>query len=108
MNELSHFETRLNELQSTLNSKLDSIKKNVTTAPNTDWSEQAQERENDEVIDALGNEIKRELNLVNTALHRIKQGDYLYCDDCGAEINLSRLEILPYTLHCITCASKRG
>lgn len=95
-------------MQSELNRKLDNIKENVTKAANADWNEQAQERENDEVLDALGNEVRRELNLVNGALHRINIGEYEFCDDCGQTINLSRLEILPYTQYCIDCASKRG
>lgn len=104
---ISQFEARLISLQSELSHKLDSIKENVTKPVNADWNEQAQERENDEVLDALGNEVRRELNLVNSALHRIKLGDYEYCDDCGKNIDISRLDILPYTQYCITCASKR-
>jgi len=87
--------------------KLERIKGQLTTEANTDWSEQAQERENDEVMDALGNEVRRELQLVNLALHRMKEGDYEYCDDCGENINIERLKVLPYTMHCISCASKR-
>lgn len=107
MTSVSQFESRLKTLQKELNHKLDSIKENVTQAANADWNEQAQERENDEVLDALGNEVRRELNLVNGALHRIKLGEYEYCDDCGQNIDISRLNILPYTQYCITCASKR-
>ncbi len=107
MTSVTQFEFRLKVMQSELNNKLDSIKENVTTAANADWNEQAQERENDEVLDALGNEVRRELNLVNGALHRINIGEYEFCDDCGQTINPSRLEILPYTQYCIDCASKR-
>ncbi len=107
MTSVTQFESRLKVMQSALNNKLDSIKENVTKAANADWNEQAQERENDEVLDALGNEIRRELNLVNGALHRIHIGEYEFCDDCGKHINPSRLEILPYTQYCIDCASKR-
>ena len=107
MTSVTQFESRLKVMQSELNNKLDSIKENVTTAANADWNEQAQERENDEVLDALGNEVRRELNLVNSALHRINIGEYEFCNDCGKHINPSRLEILPYTQYCIDCASKR-
>jgi len=106
MNTMSDFEVRLKSLQSELTDKLDSIKDSVTKKANTDWSDQAQERENDEVLDALGNEVRRELNLVNSALHRIKTGDYQYCEDCGQSINPSRLNVMPYTQHCIECATK--
>lgn len=94
-------------MQQSMTDKLASIKETVTKEANTDWSEQAQERENDEVLDALGNEVRRELQLVNLALHRMKEGDYEYCDDCGELINIERLKVLPFTNHCIKCASKR-
>jgi len=106
MNTIADVEIRLKALQIELTDKLNSIKENVTRKANTDWSDQAQERENDEVLDALGNEVRRELNLVNSALHRVKTGDYQYCEECGQTINTSRLNILPYTQYCIECATK--
>ena len=33
-----------------------------------DWSEQAQERQNDEVLEAIGNESQHELTQINVAL----------------------------------------
>ena len=93
--------------QSQLTEKLERIVKNVTKEANSDWSEQAQERENDEVMDALGNEVRRELKLVNVAIHRLNEGEYQYCADCGEDIAIERLKVVPFTQHCITCASKR-
>lgn len=107
MRQLREIHQQLLTMQQELSGKLERIKNHVTTEANTDWSEQAQERENDEVIDALGNEVRRELQLVNLALHRMKEGDYEFCEDCGDNINIERLKILPYTQHCIKCASKR-
>lgn len=107
MGQFVEIHQQLITLQQELSDKLERIKTHVTTEANSDWSEQAQERENDEVIDALGNEVRRELQLVNLALFRMKEGEYEYCDDCGESINIERLKILPYTQHCIGCASKR-
>lgn len=107
MGNLMEIRQKLLALQEELAEKLERIKHHVTTEANSDWSEQAQERENDEVMDALGNEVRRELQLVNLALHRMKEGDYEFCDDCGDSINIERLKILPYTHLCIKCASKR-
>lgn len=72
-----------------------------------DWEEQAVQRESDEVLDALGNEARRELEQIKRALARIDSGDYPYCSDCGEEINKARLETLPYTSLCVDCAQKR-
>jgi RNA polymerase-binding transcription factor DksA len=38
-------------------------------------------------------------------LDRINQGTYGRCGKCGKEIPQERLEVLPYALMCITCAS---
>jgi len=49
---------------------------------------------------------EREYRLVakiDQALMRIKQGDYGYCDGCGAEIGIRRLEARPTATQCIDC-----
>jgi DnaK suppressor protein len=72
-----------------------------------DWEEQAVQRESDEVLDALGNEARRELALIKQALTRIESGEYPYCSECGKEINRARLESMLYTDLCISCAEER-
>lgn len=71
-----------------------------------DWSEQASERENDEVLESLGNSSELELLKINYALKRIEDGSYFQCDECGADIPPARLELLPFTAHCVDCAEK--
>lgn len=71
-----------------------------------DWSEQASERENDEVLESLGNSSEQELLMINYALKRIENGDYFQCDECGEDIPTARLELLPFTAHCVNCAEK--
>ncbi|MBS1269538.1 MAG: General stress protein 16O [Gammaproteobacteria bacterium] len=92
-----------------LEGRLRSITRNVRHEDNPlsgDWREQAVQRENDEVIDALGNEAQRELEQINQALQRIDSGEYSHCSDCGEEIQKARLETLPYTSLCVQCAAK--
>lgn len=69
-----------------------------------DWKEQAIERENDEVLESLGVASERELQMINEALSRIERGEYFYCSECGEEIPEARLELLPYTTLCVSCA----
>lgn len=71
-----------------------------------DWSEQASERENDEVLESLGNNSEKELQMINYALKRIEEGNYFYCDRCGEEIPEARMELLPFTPYCVDCAEK--
>jgi DnaK suppressor protein len=44
---------------------------------------------------------------VEEALVRIEDGTYGICDVCGEAIPVARLEALPYTKLCVTCASAR-
>ena len=71
-----------------------------------DWSEQASERENDEVLESLGNTSEQELLMIKYALRRIEDGSYFQCDECGKDIPPARLELLPFTAHCVNCAEK--
>ncbi|WP_330927348.1 TraR/DksA family transcriptional regulator [Candidatus Sororendozoicomonas aggregata] len=90
-----------------LNDRVRRIKAKRQQAPSADWSEQAQERENDEVMDALGNETTLELNKINKALERIDECEYGYCLVCGDAISPARLEIMPFADLCIRCAQAR-
>lgn len=43
------------------------------------------------------------IHKIDSALARIKQGDYGYCEVCGAEIGIRRLEARPTATQCIDC-----
>lgn len=72
-----------------------------------DFAEQATEREGDDVLDALSDAARRELRLIQRALERIDEGSYNECSICGEEIPLKRLEALPYSDRCVSCAEKQ-
>lgn len=40
---------------------------------------------------------------INSALTAIQQGDYGYCENCGTEIGIRRLEARPTATQCIDC-----
>ena len=71
-----------------------------------DWAEQATERENDEVLESLGITAEQELLMINSALKRIDAGNYFRCSLCGEDIPVERLELLPFSSHCVSCADK--
>ncbi len=102
--EFEPFREKLLSRQVELQQRLESIKKDVTRKANADWSEQAQERENDEVLDALGNEAVHELQLIQKALERLDDDEYTSCVGCGGDIPLARLEVMPYVNLCVKCA----
>lgn len=47
------------------------------------------------------------LAMVEEALERIDAATYGICDDCGSAIPVTRLDALPYTKLCVSCASVR-
>ena len=54
----------------------------------------------------LGN-IREIIRKIETALERLDSGDYGVCEECGAEIGLERLKIIPYALYCRDCQEAR-
>ena len=85
--------------------RLERIKENLTAGRSADSQEQAQELENAEVVDALGNEARLELSQVARALDQIKNGTYGICVSCGEEIPRARLKAQPFADRCIRCAT---
>lgn len=69
-----------------------------------DFEEQASQRENDDVVDELLRESRRELQQIIRALARMDAGDYGICVNCGGEIGEGRLSAIPEATHCIKCA----
>jgi RNA polymerase-binding protein DksA len=94
----------LEERLATLQARLASIKQDVTKSHSGDSAEQAQERENDEVVDAIGNETAQSIRDVQAALARIEDGSYGVCSRCGEEIGEARLRAVPEATRCVNCA----
>lgn len=87
--------------------RLERLKDNLTSGRSADSQEQAQEMENSEVVDALGNETRLELRRIAKALDQIKNGTYGVCNDCGDTIPTARLKAYPFADRCIRCATQQ-
>ena len=105
MSQYDRIQAQLLAKQTELATRLARIKDNVTSARSADSQEQAQELENAEVVDALGNEARAEISQIARALDQIKNGTYGVCVDCGAAIPMARLEAYPFADRCIRCAT---
>lgn len=81
------------------------LKDNLTSGHSADSQEQAQELENSEVVDALGNEARLELTRIAQALDQMKHDSYGQCITCGEEIPLARLKAYLFAERCIRCAT---
>ena len=105
------FKQQLLDLRDEYNSKIGAIDADVhhkNEPVEKDFAEQATQRENDDVLNALNQDAKHLVSQINSALHRIETGDYGICIECGADISEERLKIVPYAALCIKCAEKSG
>ncbi len=50
---------------------------------------------------------RRSVRLIEAALHRIQEGTFGVCDACGRDIQIRRLDALPWTQFCLRCQEKR-
>jgi DnaK suppressor protein len=53
---------------------------------------------------ALDGRRQGRLLMINTALVRLEEGDFGYCEACDEDIPLKRLEIDPAVRRCVKCA----
>lgn len=95
---------QLQQKKDELGLRLDRITQNLRRGLNADSKEQAKGLEDSEVVDALGNEARRELAKVAAALSRMDSGGFGVCIECGEKIKSGRLEAYPYADECIECA----
>lgn len=93
-------EKRLNALDKRLHIIEDTLDQPATKDAE-DW---ASEHEEDEVLEGLGQAGLIEIPKIKAALDRIEAGVYGICQKCGNDITDDRLNILPQTPFCRTCA----
>lgn len=103
--QLEHFRTVLNEIKLGLGQDIDRTvhtmqdEATVFADPNDRASQ-----ESDMSLELRNRDRERKLiKNIDKMLARIDSGDYGYCDKCGIEIGLSRLEARPTATLCIDC-----
>lgn len=101
----NHLINMLEELDDRLGKITDDVK-HIDKPLEQDFSEQATEVENDQVLDALGNAARDEVEKIKQAISRIDDGSYGICLSCGEPIREERLLALPYANRCIRCAER--
>ena len=101
---LADLRDKLKNDQQELFSRLKKIEADMEKGRSRDWSEQAQERENDEVLDSLSVEAEAQLKRINRALAKMDSDQYGYCERCHQPIDPSRLEAVPAAEYCLDCA----
>jgi DnaK suppressor protein len=100
-------EERLLQERSNLITRMMESSKEVHHRPEdetTDFSEQAMEIDNLDVLFKIDKASKHELHKINNALNRLSCNEYNICISCGKTISDKRLTALPCTDQCIDCA----
>ena len=108
MVDVNKYRSILNARLNELDTRLHSIEVELESHKSKDWEELAVEREEDEVLEGLGTSGQDEIIKINAAIARMDEGEFGYCVTCGTEIATERLDVVPYTPFCQTCAAKHG
>ncbi len=104
MTQLAQREATLRARLAELEARLVGIDRELDSHNSRDWEELAVEREEDEVLEGIGQSGLAEMEAIRAALGRIEDGSYGECVQCGAAIADARLDVLPATPFCSTCA----
>ncbi len=101
----SHFKALLNSWKTTLMIKINQAVSHLKDEPKhfADLNDRAsQEEEFNLELKARDREADLVLD-IDEALKRLHDGDYGYCEECGVEIGIRRLEARPTATLCIDC-----
>lgn len=98
----ARLQSRLNELAE----RVEGIEEELRAPVSKSFDEQAIERESDEVLEDLEEANLAEIAAIRAALTRLDDGTYGECASCGATIAPARLQALPQTALCVTCAGQ--
>lgn len=103
-------EERRREILSEVHGKIRDVRTegaNSTTHGVLDDAETSESDIQDEIEFALIQMKAETLNKIEEALHRLDDGTFGYCFECGEEISERRLRALPFALRCKDCEEAR-
>ncbi len=105
----NHFRTVLNERKKTLLEQANQTVNQEVTNPRehlVDYADIAT-LESDRTFHLRIRDRERKLiKKIDDAMKRIEEGTFGFCERCGEEITLKRLEARPVTTYCIHCKTK--
>jgi len=106
---LESFKKRLEERQQSLRKTVSRTEEDGRIADQDtaqDIADRAASSYTKEFLFSQSNNDRQLLQMVETALARIREGAFGECVSCGNEINAKRLEAVPWTRYCIECQEK--
>jgi RNA polymerase-binding protein DksA len=102
----SNYRNRLIGRRNELLNRLRRIESDLDTAGSRDDDDRAIEREDEEVLESLGEAGLTELKAIEAALARIENGKYGYCAKCGRPMSKERLDAVPHAALCMECIAE--
>ena len=106
---LESFKKRLEERQQSLRKTVSRTEEDGRIADQDsaqDIADRAASSYTKEFLFSQSNNDRQLLQMVETALQRLREGAFGDCVNCGSEINAKRLEAVPWTRYCIECQEK--
>tara|TARA_R110002074_G_scaffold153276_7_gene308085 strand:- start:2069 stop:2380 length:312 start_codon:yes stop_codon:yes gene_type:complete len=102
---MSNFKKKLLTLKTELNTRVEKIDADLSHRKTSHkFSEQSVDQQNDGVLYNLKSEAEEELEQIEHALLKIERDLYGKCETCHDDISEERLEALPFTVYCKSCA----
>jgi RNA polymerase-binding transcription factor DksA len=87
-----------------LGSRLHDLDTELDSRRSADWEDLATEREDDEVLERLGQSGEAETRQIRAALARLDDGTFGTCLRCGDPVGVARLLAVPHATLCAACA----
>ncbi|HKV93534.1 MAG TPA: TraR/DksA C4-type zinc finger protein [Candidatus Angelobacter sp.] len=106
---LDTFKKRLEERQQSLRKMVSRTEEDGRVADQDsaqDIADRAASSYTKEFLFSQSNNDRQLLQMVESALQRLREGSFGECINCGHEINPKRLEAVPWTRFCIACQEK--
>jgi DnaK suppressor protein len=88
-----------------INKSLKSTSEHPSSEPSGDIYDQASSERDRELGLLLGDREREKLRNIEEALLRFEEGDYGVCDECGDDIPIGRLKVVPFARYCVKCKS---
>lgn len=104
MTDIAARRAQIKERKLELLARITHVDQELAAHGSPDWEDDAIEHEEDETLEALGNAAQKEILMLDAALARIGAGEYGFCMTCGSAISPERLDLLPATPFCRSCA----
>jgi RNA polymerase-binding transcription factor DksA len=102
-NARDHLLARGAELRDRLTRVRADLRREIAALP-ADAPDAAVARGNDAALEAIGEAAQAELDAIEKALRRIDADMFAICEKCGRDIELERLDAVPYATNCGACA----